>query len=170
MSVDWQDLPPARELSERRREAEAVGLGALANQHRRPLTALGVAVGSAVALTGAAGAYAAFAPVEDTRMIRCFTSADLGGDAIYLSEAAPEGHQGGMPEIDNPVQACANMWMQGLLVAGAEDAQPPTPDANLPVPPLTACVLDDTDAGPIVGVLPGGTDVCNQVGLPRWQP
>lgn len=153
-----------------RREAEAVGLGALANKHRRPLTALGVAVGSAVVLTGAVGTYAAFAPVQDTRMIRCFTSADLGGNSIYLSEAAPEGRQGDAPEIENPVQACADMWMQGVLVAGIEDAQPPTPDANLPVLPLTACVLDDTAAGPIVGVLPGGRDVCDQVVLPRWQP
>lgn len=170
MNIDWEHVPPSREMNAIRAAAESEQLAALSGRSRQAprLLVVGALAASAVALTGA-GLYAVFAPVEDTSMIRCFTDTSLDGDAIYVSTIdSVDGD--GLIQIGDPVAACGDLWTQGVLVSGIYDAQPPTPGANLPVPPLTACVLNDTDAGPIVGVFPGGSDVCDLVGLAPWRP
>lgn len=169
MSIDNQRFPDARRIATR----EAL-LTAIANDHnrnpgpRRRATTVFAIVGASLAVPAAAAAYYAFAPVEDTRMIQCLTEASLDGDAIYVGGATAEGDPGGAAQIDDAVGACGEMWAQGVLRAGVHDAQPPAPDADLPVPTLEACVLGNGDDA-VVAVVPGGPEVCAELGLPRWE-
>lgn len=168
MNVDDHRFPAARRTATREALMAAItDDGNRSRPHaRRAITVLAMAVG-AMAVPAAAAALYAFAPVEDTSMIRCLTEASLDGEAIYLGGATAEGDLNGAAQIDDAVGACADMWTQGVLRAGEHDAHPPTPDANLPVPPLEACVLGDGDDR-VVAVVPGGLDVCAELGLPRW--
>lgn len=169
MSVDDQRFPDAR-----RRATRDILMTAIASDpDRKPLrrgraTTVLAIVGGSLAIPAAAAAFYAFATVEDTSMVRCLTEASLDGDAIYLGGATAEGDPGRPAQINDAVGACGEMWAQGVLRAGLHDAQPPTPDADLPVPRLEACVLDDGDQA-VVAVVPGGLDVCAELGLPRWE-
>ena len=127
-----------------------------------------MAVAAVAIPTGVAAAYSAFTAVEDTSTLRCFTEASLDGEATYLTST--DGPDGKPVEFPDPVGACGDLWAQGVLVAGVDDAQPPTPGANLRVLPLVACVIGDHDGVDIVAVIPGDVTVCRELGLTRWAP
>lgn len=168
MSIDEITFPDARRTLTRDVIVSALDPSPVRSWWRRTPTVIAIAVGAIAIPVGVATAYYGFREVEDTSTLRCFTEASLDGDAIYLSRAAPEGAGGGVVQIDDPVAACADLWSQGVLRAGVEDAQPPTPGANLPVPRLAACVIDYYDDVAVVAVVPGDETVCQQLGLPRW--
>jgi len=166
MSLDDQYFPATRRALTREVIVDAVDTRPAEPRRVRTATVLAIVAGAVAIPTAGATAYYAFAPVEDTRYVRCFTSASLSGDAIFLSRANAPNDPPAI--VENPVAGCGDLWSQGVLLPGVTDAQPPTPGANLPVPELSACVIADGDRD-VVAVVPGGVDVCAQLGLLRWQ-
>lgn len=125
--------------------------------------------------TSRAGAYVAFAPATDQVIVRCFTLPDPGdGDDFYGTDLmlGRETRPGDVPvtgpvPITDPVTACADPWRQGLLSYGVKTpvAEELSPTA-LPVPQLTACVLESG----IAGVFPADRGICARLGLPSLAP
>ena len=168
MNIDEITFPQARRTLTRdvivaALDAEVTGR---ARPRRLRTPAVVAIVVGALAVPAGATAYYAFREVENTSTVRCFTEASLDGEATYLEST--DGADGRPVEIADPVGACADLWSIGVLRAGLHDAQPPTPGADLPVPELTACVIDYVDDREVVAVIPGDDTVCKRLGLPRW--
>jgi hypothetical protein len=79
--------------------------------------------------------------VSDPTATSCYATAAITGDLV------------GLDTSDDPVEACRQLWIDGIL-------------GNGDVPPLTGCV---NEAGAAV-VVPGEGAVCNRVGLAELEP
>lgn len=158
MSIDEVTFPDARRAPTREVIVSALDAAPVRSRRQWTPAVIAIAVGAIAIPAGAAAAYYGFREVEDTSTIRCFSESSLDGDVMYLDSGV---------NVD-PVQACGDLWSQGVLLPGVQDAQAPTPGANLPVPRLAACVIDYADDVAIVAVIPGDDTVCRQLGLPRW--
>jgi hypothetical protein len=165
VSVDDVTFPDARRELTREVIVAALRTAPTRTQWRRTPAVIALAIAAVAASAGGAMAYYAFKAVESTETIRCFSDASLDGDAIYLGST--DGPDGRPVEFPDPIGACADLWSQGVLVWGVHNAQPPTPGASLPVPRLSACVIEAYGRD-IVAVIPGDVTVCAELGLPRW--
>jgi hypothetical protein len=171
---ELKNLPAERPLphaDERRLLLERRITGALPAGSRRrfPVRTVVAATGASVLLVGgtAAASFVAFSapsqpPVDGTR---CYTVASLaGGDDFAGTTVARATAADGTRAEAAAVELCADLWRQGFLRAGAPGPLDPTGVAtDLPVPPLTACTLDNG----IAAVFPGDEHLCTSLGLPR---
>jgi hypothetical protein len=164
MSIDEITFPVARRALTREVLLDALEPEPVRARRVRTPTIVAIVVG-ALTIPAAATAYYAFREVDNTDTIRCFTEASLDGDGIYLSMT--DDPTGQLAQIADPIGACGDLWSQGVLLQGVLDAQPPTPEADLPVPELAACVIEYGDRE-VVAVIPGEPTVCAELGLARW--
>src|SRR5690606_9211296 len=168
-------LPPPRQFPESRRAdtralLEAAARESLRPRRRRWLTRTGVAALAGLLLTsgGVATAYVAFRPAEHTSTVRCYTKVDDDqGKGFPGTTVSTEGDGSrGRTADANPVEACGDLWRQGVLRPGADTASGPDGRTHR-VPTLRACVLDDGTAAVYPSRAP---DVCQRLGFPRLRP
>ena len=162
-------LPPTRVYAGLRAAAsqemlaDVVRRSAAPGARRRKTAAwvAGVGVSGAV-VAGAAVAKEVFGSAPDRSLARCHTTTDLGrgGDFAGASVAAADAH--GVVTIDRAIDACANVWSQGMLTVGSNQLSEPNPAASAPVPPLVGCV----DSDGVAAIFPGGKGLCTSLGLP----
>lgn len=166
------ELPPARRFPAERRDdtrrlLEDAARLSLRPRRRRWLTRTGViAVASALLTTGGvATAYVAFRPAEHTTDVRCYSKVvDEQGDDFPGTTVTTrgEGSAGRTADAD-PIQACTDIWRQGVIRRGSRTAEGPDGRTHR-VPAMQACVLENGTAA----VYPSGDpDTCRNLGLPR---
>lgn len=135
---------------------------------RRSTARAGVLTGT-VALTlvgGTAAAFVAFAPATTApQTARCYStvthdeSDTCPGTSVTLAEPT-NGTRVGFNALDQ----CTAIWRAGILQVGTPGTVVvPDPGATHPVPPLTACRLDNGYAA----VFPGDKATCASLGLPQ---
>jgi hypothetical protein len=169
-----KNLPAERPLphaDERRLllERQVTGASPAGSRRRFPVRMVVAATGVSVLLVGgtAAASFVAFRapsqpPVDGTR---CYTVASLEGGDDFAGTTVARATAADSTRTDAAaVELCADLWRQGFLRAGAPGLLDPTGGAtDLPVPPLTACTLDNG----IAAVFPGDEHLCTSLGLPR---
>ena len=162
------DLPPIREFTGPRADAVDTMLREVVADSRpavrAPRRLVPVLVGALVAggaVAGASLAHQVFAPATDRSLARCHTTADLGRGNDFPGTAVAAADRNGNVTIDRAVDACADLWRQGLLTAGTDKVGEPNPDGRATVPALVGCV----DPDGIAAVFPGGPGLCASLGL-----
>ncbi|MEE2522455.1 hypothetical protein V1639_09260 [Pseudarthrobacter sp. J75] len=106
-------------------------------------------------LTAGAAAYLFFTPVDPNQGVRCYYEADLSAIRPLDSGAAlPPYVVVGDRETgaSDALRLCADVWKEGTM----------GPNPAIPVPELTACVVDEA-----IAVIPGRPDVCAGLGLEK---
>lgn len=165
-------LPELR-LSAATRERHLAGFAAMmplseqSRSRRRRIAVLAV-VGflTLAAGTGVAASLGAFdAPVPNHNTAHCYTTPDLSradnhndfgvvvspGDPDVVRDAAAQA-----------IEICSSQWAIGRFTTAAPTFQASASGpATHPIPPLTACVLDNGE----VGVFPGSRQICISLGL-----
>lgn len=128
---------------------------------------LAVVGGVGLALT-AGGLFVAASTVDRESVVRCYEDANLNsasGDAFSFgtggTEATAEDHG-----AHTPIASCAALWAVGDFTPGADPAKA---DPIYPVPPLTACALNNGMAAvfPNREELPADR-LCGTLGLAVW--
>ncbi len=158
-------LPPPREYSSGRFEAEVSMLEGLADRGTRERPArrwmvVGGVAAAGVAVAGAALATGTFSGAEDQSLVRCHTTTDLGRGSDFAGTSTSIGNAQGLIPIDRALESCGDLWRQGVLQLGA--AQPSGPSgSDAPVPELVGCVDPDGFAA----VFPGREGLCTSLGL-----
>ncbi|WP_353952279.1 hypothetical protein V6K52_02205 [Knoellia sp. S7-12] len=158
-------LPPPREYSSGRFEAEVSMLEGLADRGTRKRPArrwmvVGGVAAAGVALAGAAVVTGTFSKAEDKSLVRCHTTTDLGRGKDFAGTSTSVGNAQGLIPIDRALESCADLWRQGVLTLGA--AQPSGPrGSDAAVPELVGCVDPDGFAA----VFPGREGLCSSLGL-----
>lgn len=168
---DWRvEVPPARSLPPARRAAELELIHSLAtapepSSSNRSLALLAGGVALATA-TGAAFGLLGSGAASDRSEVRCHTTVEAargvgfaGAGVVLLAplEVAPDQE---FVAIRSAVGLCGELWEQGVLRPGAQQAMEPTGRIE-PVPPLTACLTPDG----VAAVFPTDLDVCASLGL-----
>jgi hypothetical protein len=170
--IDLDDVPAARTLPQARRLAEYQSLRTLpastgsARVSRRRLLVVGSLVGVPV-LVGATAAAVELLPsraasVHDSGRCYSMVSTDFGDD--FPGSSMSVANQPGQPPADTSrglVDGCTTLWRGGGLRLGDPQAGDYSETANLPVPPLVACVLPSGEAA----VFPGPASTCATLGL-----
>jgi hypothetical protein len=109
----------------------------------------------------AAGALVAARPATDKKVVRCYSVAVLEGGNFAGVTVARGGDPGAIP-IEDALATCAELWRQGVVVAGVASAQDPGIGVDAPVPELAACTLESG----VAAVFPGDAGTCGRLGLP----
>ncbi|MGL5928545.1 MAG: hypothetical protein ACRCY8_06385 [Dermatophilaceae bacterium] len=168
--MDVLTPPPLREFPREREAALADLLRDLADGRTRPSATTGVSrrrawVAGGVAAAGVAAAGAAvvsgtFSTAQDRSLVRCHTTTDLGSSEEFDGTSVAAADADGVVTLDRAVEACADLWRQGVLTADtAQPNAPSTPDAA--VPDLVGCV----DPDGVAAVFPGRDGLCASLGL-----
>jgi len=131
-------------------------------------------VPAAIVVVGlSAGAFFATQDVTDQNSVACFARAEMDWRGVFPGTIATslkgttDGSDGGTVPIADAVALCSDLWAQHALDASSPNGTPPGPGYNdrtfsHAVPsPLTVCVMKNGTAA----VIPGGSDVCGQLGL-----
>ena len=124
-----------------------------------------LAGGLVLAGAGAATAFLTRAQPDDPEIVRCFSVAappfTSGAPGSYDASYGP-----GDGTLDQSaalaIELCGYGWAEGRLPWPETKDPGYTNPAPSPVPELQACILPDG----IVGVFPGDTRTCTQLGLP----
>jgi hypothetical protein len=152
---------PARKRAAARRELERI-VTRSRRRHRwqRPwfaaLTGGVVLLGSSAAVT-----YAHFQAVTNKTDARCYTVAATTGPDHYTTIAAP-GEPGSPGRVEHARSACADLWRQGFLSAGAPGiARPRNSSVRHRVPALVVCTMSNGTAA----VFPGQAGTCAKLGM-----
>jgi hypothetical protein len=173
--IDIEQVPPERPMPAARRYALREVLMAEVRRSRpwwrrsRQAATVGVGAIALVLVGGAATAYVAFQPATDKHSVRCYTEPRMDGDATETTLAVAEPSDPGSETsqqpgvIEDPIDACAGLWEQGLIGAGSSGADPDPAAGPSDVPKLVSCTLEDGTAA----VFPGGADTCRGLDLPR---
>ncbi len=173
---------PSHQLSDAARERHRAMLASLSADtptrrrsiRRRTHRRAGIAAGIAFVLVGGAGVGTAAAlgllspkPPADRRIAHCYTTDSLTSPDNREDVTVATGSAGNPSLRDaasSAVDICRGGWQQGRYSEGGTkillDPQPPP--WNYPVPPLVACVLKSGE----VGVFPGDSTTCQNLGLP----
>ncbi|CCH77550.1 hypothetical protein BN12_200046 [Nostocoides japonicum T1-X7] len=159
------DLPPTRSFAGPRAEAiehllyEVVASRARPRRSRRRMVAAIAGVGLAGA--GVAVARTVLAPAADDSLVRCHSTVQVGrGDDFAGTSVASAVPGGGPVPMDHAVEACRDLWQQGLR-RGSDRVGSPGAGGSRTVPPLVGCV--DTDG--VAAVFPGDPGLCPTLGL-----
>jgi hypothetical protein len=158
-------IPPARRSADRQLLLEFVSSH---RRHRRPAMAGAFVAGGALLATGTAYAVDALSPQPATvhDIAYCYPSASLDGPRSGVAVATVPGQ----PPADvasNAIRLCEGVWrLGGVQKFGPPDADGyvtmPTPDPNVTVPHMVACVLPSGEAA----VFPGDAGTCGSLDLP----
>jgi hypothetical protein len=152
-------------LPARRRKAARLQLEQLVSRtaetpKRRPPVVVAAAVAIVLLSIGAAAfAVAAYKPVTNKDLARCFTTASISGYATMLAVPAKPGSLG---QVTNAHDQCADLYRDGYLRRGVrrEIARPLHRGHH--VPHLVVCTWRDGTAA----VFPGPRGTCARLGLP----
>lgn len=161
------NLPPTREYTGARAAATEqmltqVVVGSATPTTRRPRVRWVAAVAVAgVAVTAAAVAGDVFGAAADRSLARCHSTTDLGRGDDFAGTATASADSNGIVTTDRAIEACAELWRQGVLTAGASRPGAPDPALGAPVPALVGCV----DSDGFAAVFPGRQDLCASLGL-----
>lgn len=163
------DLPPTRSFAGPRAEAiehllyEVAASSARPRRSRRRMVAAMAGVGLAgAAVAGVAVARTVLAPAADPSLVRCHSTMQVGrGDDFAGTSLASAVPGGGPVPMDHAVEACRDLWQQGLLRRGSDRVGSPGAGGSRTVPPLVGCV--DTDG--VAAVFPGDPGLCPTLGL-----
>lgn len=104
-------------------------------------------------------------PVTQQQVVYCQTNLNPDTPLNALSSAGGDGEQ---EDITSPIEACAQLWRDGILSADRPGPQVPEGygldwrSPNLPVPALTSCVNTDGSAVVIPASDPAA---CRELGL-----
>lgn len=172
--IDIEQVPPERPMSTERRHALRDVLMAEVRRSKpwwrrsRQAATVGVGAIALVLVGGAATAYVAFQPATDKHSVVCYSEPRVDDDVkTIVAAAAPvQAGDSGAAEpavIDDPVQACANLWERGLIGAEGSGSQAGPGAGRSERPELVSCTLEDGTAA----VFPGGADTCRSLDLPR---
>ncbi|MGL5817188.1 MAG: hypothetical protein ACRCYR_06475 [Phycicoccus sp.] len=167
--MDVLTPPPLHEFPREREAAIAellrdlaegsAGPRAAAAARRRTWVAGGVAA-AGVAVAGAAVVSGTFSAAQDRSLVRCHTTTELGDAEDFDGTSVAAADADGVVTLDRAVEACADLWRQGVLTADtAQPNSPGGPDAV--VPDLVGCV----DADGFAAVFPGRDGLCASLGL-----
>lgn len=159
-------LPPPREYAPTRLEAEVLMLEGLAGRAPRKRFArrwmvAGGFTAAGVAAAGVALATGTFSTAEDRSLVRCYTTTELGRGDDFSGTSMSVGDNHGLVPVERALEACGDLWRQGVLTRGAAQPSGPRP-TDVPVPELVGCVDPDGFAA----VFPGGGGLCTSLGLP----
>ncbi len=112
-------------------------------------------------LSGGAVAFAVvgYQQVAGLTHARCYTVERVDGS---YATVGVHGKAGSKALTRSALELCSSLFRQGWLRPGASRVIPPARGGQPhPVPRLGVCVL----AGGVIGVFPGGTDSCAELGL-----
>lgn len=117
---------------------------------------------------GTAAAFGVFSTPPTLRDIaHCYTTVDLDDPDNHNDFAVALDFDHPNPTADAAALAleiCTGGWAQGRFSdTDPKIIDPQSTRTDYPVPPLTACVLDDGS----VAVFPGGEQVCTDLGIPN---
>jgi hypothetical protein len=152
-------------LPARRREAARLQLEMLVRRtagapKRRPPVVVAAAIAIVLLSTGAAAfAVAAYQPVTNKHMARCFTSASASGFAATIAVAGRPGAPG---QVDNAHAKCADLYIDGYLKRGVRREFTRPSKREQPAPHLVVCIWRDGTAA----VFPGPRGTCARLDLP----
>jgi hypothetical protein len=111
---------------------------------------------------GVAGALEAVKPAAEKRVVRCYSEPALGTGAEFPGVTVARGNGPGPVPIHDALRTCAELWRQGVIVAGVRSPAAPVTEGDSRVPRLAACTL----ATGVAAVFPGDADTCRRLGLP----
>ncbi|MGL5864056.1 MAG: hypothetical protein ACRCY9_22665 [Phycicoccus sp.] len=168
--MDVLTPPPLRDFPREREAALAELLRDLADGPTRPRATPGASrrrtwvvggvAAAGVAAAGAAVVSGTFSTAQDRSLVRCHTTTDLGNSEEFDGTSVAAADADGVVTLDRAVEACADLWRQGVLTADAVQPNPPGgPDAV--VPDLVGCV----DPDGVAAVFPGRDGLCESLGL-----
>ncbi|MGL5867103.1 MAG: hypothetical protein ACRCYX_14770 [Dermatophilaceae bacterium] len=170
--MDALTPPPPREFPRHREAALAEVLRDLAERPalppahvavpRRPAWVVGGVAAAGVAVAGAAVVSGTFSEAQDRSLVRCHSTTELGSAEEFDGTAVAAADAGGVVTLDRAVDACADLWRQGVLAANAAQPNPPGGlEVNAVVPDLVGCV----DPDGVAAVFPGQVGLCESLGL-----
>lgn len=101
------------------------------------------------------------APVSNTELVHCLSSATQNADGTYPGSQATVATPSGQGRVHDALELCTQLWLQGVL----DEDFDPSATSNRPgtVPSeLQVCVMRDGSAAVVPGDAP---TVCQRIGL-----
>lgn len=152
-------LPARRRKAARLQLEELVRRSAQTRKRRTPAVVAAAIAVVLISSGAAAFAVAAYKPVTNTHIARCFTSASTTG---YATMIAVPGKPGTVGHVTNAHNQCASLYSHGYLRRGARREIARPSKGPHPVPHLVVCTWNDGSAA----VFPGKKGTCARLDLP----